>query len=240
MATLLGLLEEQLQCSICLGILRDPRSVICGHTFCFACISQVRKQGNRYRQCPTCRENYRISECAKSQPLAALADAFRSIATEAKLPASLAQIRPSRSSSQSQCSSSATPLSFVLVNDESSEEARNDEETALSQWCWTTEQSYRSRATTRHTIKRWAKSEQRRLKRRKREEDDEDSLENATLSGRSETSMQADITTPPPQPRLPRRRLPPSAMPPGTVFPDGCMGVSIRSSKSGYYRGSVS
>ena len=160
MATLLGLLEEQLQCSICLGTLRDPRSVICGHTFCFACISQVRKQGNRYRQCPTCRENYRISECAKSQPLAALADAFRSIATEAKLPASLTQIRLSRSSSPSQCSSSANPLSFVLGNNENSEEVGNNEETALSQWCWTTEQSYRSRATTRHAIKRWAKSEQ--------------------------------------------------------------------------------
>ena len=39
---LIKTLEEQLQCGICLALLREPRAIICGHTFCLTCLKKVR------------------------------------------------------------------------------------------------------------------------------------------------------------------------------------------------------
>uniref|UniRef100_A0A8D0DIQ8 E3 ubiquitin-protein ligase RNF135 n=1 Tax=Salvator merianae TaxID=96440 RepID=A0A8D0DIQ8_SALMN len=47
---------EDLQCSICLGLLRSPATLLCGHSFCGACIGrwEEAKAKCRGRGCPNC------------------------------------------------------------------------------------------------------------------------------------------------------------------------------------------
>ncbi|XP_054436544.1 tripartite motif-containing protein 5-like isoform X2 [Pteronotus mesoamericanus] len=59
---ILANMKEEVTCPICLGLLREPMSLDCGHTFCQACITanskepMVSKEGES--SCPVCRINY--------------------------------------------------------------------------------------------------------------------------------------------------------------------------------------
>ncbi|XP_069809114.1 nuclear factor 7, brain-like [Dendropsophus ebraccatus] len=54
-------LREELTCSICLNIYRDPVTLSCGHNFCRDCIDRVLDSQRRFRtySCPDCRRNFR-------------------------------------------------------------------------------------------------------------------------------------------------------------------------------------
>uniref|UniRef100_A0A8B9MX24 Uncharacterized protein n=1 Tax=Accipiter nisus TaxID=211598 RepID=A0A8B9MX24_9AVES len=47
-------LEELLTCPICLGVYRDPLSLVCGHSFCKACVQEARSLRPGPFTCPLC------------------------------------------------------------------------------------------------------------------------------------------------------------------------------------------
>jgi hypothetical protein len=53
-----SLLQEELNCSICLHLFTDPRSLECGHTFCFSCLLAC---GTSFH-CPLCRKLCNIKD----------------------------------------------------------------------------------------------------------------------------------------------------------------------------------
>ena len=50
----------ELQCSVCLSVLRDPISLPCNHTFCSRCLSEVFAHSVKEAApaCPECRHNF--------------------------------------------------------------------------------------------------------------------------------------------------------------------------------------
>ncbi|KAM5158155.1 LOW QUALITY PROTEIN: uncharacterized protein ACMZJ9_009400 [Mantella aurantiaca] len=54
-------LRQELDCSICLTIYRDPVNLRCGHNFCRDCIDRVlnRQNGSEFYSCPQCRKRFR-------------------------------------------------------------------------------------------------------------------------------------------------------------------------------------
>ena len=49
------------ECALCLENLKDPRNLICGHTYCLACLEQlVRHNSTTNSTCPTCRKPWEI------------------------------------------------------------------------------------------------------------------------------------------------------------------------------------
>ncbi|KAM6939499.1 E3 ubiquitin/ISG15 ligase TRIM25-like [Xenentodon cancila] len=51
--------ENQFKCPICLDILREPVSIVCGHTYCMVCINRYwdKTESVEFR-CPQCRETF--------------------------------------------------------------------------------------------------------------------------------------------------------------------------------------
>ncbi|XP_040186859.1 E3 ubiquitin-protein ligase TRIM39-like [Rana temporaria] len=69
-------LRDELSCSICLNIYKDPVTLRCGHNFCQECIDRVldtQKASGLYT-CPECREEF------KERPVLSSARALRNIA----------------------------------------------------------------------------------------------------------------------------------------------------------------
>lgn len=52
--------RDELECSICLNIYKDPVTLRCGHNFCRACMDRVLdiQQSSRVYTCPECREDF--------------------------------------------------------------------------------------------------------------------------------------------------------------------------------------
>ena len=49
-------LAEQLECSVCLGLVRDPRKIPgCRHIFCYYCVAMAANKVQKLYRCPTCR-----------------------------------------------------------------------------------------------------------------------------------------------------------------------------------------
>ena len=47
---------SSLTCTVCLGYFKDPKQLICGHTFCKACLVSIYKSKSELT-CPICRQN---------------------------------------------------------------------------------------------------------------------------------------------------------------------------------------
>uniref|UniRef100_A0A8C3K9T2 RING-type domain-containing protein n=1 Tax=Calidris pygmaea TaxID=425635 RepID=A0A8C3K9T2_9CHAR len=54
--TPLEILQDEVRCSICLGIFQDPVSIHCGHSFCWSCITETWEGLTTNFSCPQCRE----------------------------------------------------------------------------------------------------------------------------------------------------------------------------------------
>uniref|UniRef100_A0A8C3K3M7 RING-type domain-containing protein n=1 Tax=Calidris pygmaea TaxID=425635 RepID=A0A8C3K3M7_9CHAR len=54
--TPLEILQDEVRCSICLGIFQDPVSIHCGHSFCRSCITETWEGLTTNFSCPQCRE----------------------------------------------------------------------------------------------------------------------------------------------------------------------------------------
>ncbi|XP_068107495.1 E3 ubiquitin-protein ligase TRIM11-like [Hyperolius riggenbachi] len=56
-----AILNEELECPVCLTIYTDPVSLRCGHNFCRVCIERVldSQEGSGGYSCPECREKYK-------------------------------------------------------------------------------------------------------------------------------------------------------------------------------------
>ena len=52
-------LDQELQCAICLEMLRDPRMLPCQHTFCLECLEKFSKLGNGITiDCSLCKRTH--------------------------------------------------------------------------------------------------------------------------------------------------------------------------------------
>ncbi|XP_042605501.1 E3 ubiquitin/ISG15 ligase TRIM25-like [Cyprinus carpio] len=52
--------QDQLSCSVCLDLMKDPVTISCGHTFCMRCISGCwdEEDWKRIYSCPQCRQTF--------------------------------------------------------------------------------------------------------------------------------------------------------------------------------------
>lgn len=56
-----------MNCNICFDIFKDPRILICGHTFCYKCIIRLSNL-----KCPICRKTFRIEYCTPNYALCSM------------------------------------------------------------------------------------------------------------------------------------------------------------------------
>ncbi|XP_040294514.1 E3 ubiquitin/ISG15 ligase TRIM25-like [Bufo bufo] len=75
-------LREELNCSLCLSIYKDPVTLMCGHNFCQECIDPVlnSQEGNGVYSCPNCREHLpERPALRKNSVLSNIAQRFQSL-----------------------------------------------------------------------------------------------------------------------------------------------------------------
>ncbi|XP_029958565.1 E3 ubiquitin-protein ligase TRIM11-like, partial [Salarias fasciatus] len=72
-------LQDELTCTVCLDLYRDPHLLPCGHSFCKTCLDRLKRQANRGRlHCPECRDSHRCDTAfQKNFKLANIADDYR-------------------------------------------------------------------------------------------------------------------------------------------------------------------
>ncbi|XP_014389423.1 PREDICTED: tripartite motif-containing protein 5 isoform X1 [Myotis brandtii] len=75
-------IKEVMTCPICLGILTEPMSLDCGHSFCQACITANNKEsvnGQGESSCPVCRISYQPENLRPSLHLANIVEVLREV-----------------------------------------------------------------------------------------------------------------------------------------------------------------
>ncbi|XP_005867353.1 PREDICTED: tripartite motif-containing protein 5, partial [Myotis brandtii] len=75
-------IKEVMTCPICLGILTEPMSLDCGHSFCQACITANNKEsvnGQGESSCPVCRISYQPENMRSSLHLANIVEVLREV-----------------------------------------------------------------------------------------------------------------------------------------------------------------
>ncbi|XP_026180981.1 tripartite motif-containing protein 35-like isoform X2 [Mastacembelus armatus] len=71
-----SMLEEELCCTICCEIFKDPVVLKCSHSFCQACLKQFWNRKKAKRECPICRRKCSLTEPPVSLTLKNVADTF--------------------------------------------------------------------------------------------------------------------------------------------------------------------
>lgn len=71
-----SVLEQELSCSICCEIFRDPVVLKCSHSFCRSCLQQFWSKRKSRRECPICRRKCSLTEPTVSLALKNVADTF--------------------------------------------------------------------------------------------------------------------------------------------------------------------
>lgn len=71
-----SVLEQELSCSICCEIFRDPVVLKCSHSFCRTCLQQFWSRRKTRRECPICRRKCSLTEPTVSLALRNVADTF--------------------------------------------------------------------------------------------------------------------------------------------------------------------
>ncbi|XP_072259642.1 E3 ubiquitin-protein ligase TRIM11-like [Pyxicephalus adspersus] len=70
-------LRQDLNCSICLEVYRDPVTLKCGHNFCLACIRPLLCEQSGFYSCPECRKKFKSGlEPNKNITLSRIAERF--------------------------------------------------------------------------------------------------------------------------------------------------------------------
>lgn len=69
-------LEEELSCTICYEIFKDPVVLKCSHSFCQLCLQQFWNKKKSKRECPICRRTCSLTEPTSSLALKNVADTF--------------------------------------------------------------------------------------------------------------------------------------------------------------------
>ncbi|MED6278755.1 hypothetical protein CHARACLAT_027176 [Characodon lateralis] len=74
--------EDELLCCICLDAFIEPVTLLCGHDFCWKCITKHWGYADRY-QCPLCNECFSTIHGLQVNPaMSELTDQFRDLAQE--------------------------------------------------------------------------------------------------------------------------------------------------------------
>uniref|UniRef100_A0A8B9BJX6 RING-type domain-containing protein n=1 Tax=Anser brachyrhynchus TaxID=132585 RepID=A0A8B9BJX6_9AVES len=72
-------LRVEASCSVCLGYLRDPVLLECGHNFCRSCITRWWAELARDFPCPVCRKTSRRRALRPNRQLANMVEAARQL-----------------------------------------------------------------------------------------------------------------------------------------------------------------
>uniref|UniRef100_H3A5L9 Tripartite motif containing 35 n=1 Tax=Latimeria chalumnae TaxID=7897 RepID=H3A5L9_LATCH len=71
-----GILEEEMSCSICHGLFKDPVTLKCGHNFCRECVCEYWK-GKAIPACPICRAGSTTSDLITNHTLRNIVDSYK-------------------------------------------------------------------------------------------------------------------------------------------------------------------
>ncbi|XP_049448960.1 tripartite motif-containing protein 16-like isoform X4 [Epinephelus fuscoguttatus] len=82
--------QENLSCSICLDLLKDPVTIPCGHSYCMSCIKDCWDEGNEKKKthsCPQCRQSFtQRPDLVKNTMLAELVEKLKTVGLHAASP----------------------------------------------------------------------------------------------------------------------------------------------------------
>lgn len=71
-----AMLEEELTCTVCYEIFKDPVVLKCSHSFCQGCLQQFWNKKKAKRECPICRRTCSLTEPTVSLALKNVSDTF--------------------------------------------------------------------------------------------------------------------------------------------------------------------
>uniref|UniRef100_A0A8C8BMI9 Uncharacterized protein n=1 Tax=Otus sunia TaxID=257818 RepID=A0A8C8BMI9_9STRI len=72
-------LQDEASCSICLELFQDPVSIHCGHSFCWACITQTWEGRTTNFSCPQCRDTVSQQNLRPNWELANITEVAKSL-----------------------------------------------------------------------------------------------------------------------------------------------------------------
>ncbi|XP_078028741.1 tripartite motif-containing protein 16-like [Epinephelus lanceolatus] len=82
--------RENLSCSICLDLLKDPVTIPCGHSYCMSCIKECWDEENEKKKahsCPQCRQSFTLRpDLVKNTMLAELMEKLKKVGLHAVSP----------------------------------------------------------------------------------------------------------------------------------------------------------
>nr|XP_006012798.1 PREDICTED: tripartite motif-containing protein 35-like [Latimeria chalumnae] len=100
-----GVLEDEMTCSVCQELFKDPVTLRCGHNFCRECVCEYWK-GKTSPSCPICRAGSATSDLITNHTLRNIADSYKN---EGKKP---------KGQSKSVCSQHEEVLKLYCLEDE--------------------------------------------------------------------------------------------------------------------------